>query len=108
MGFLKNFISVFGSVGKGTNFWFYVKCDTCKEVLKGRLDMVNDLSLVYSEDNKESTYYCRKVLVGSHRCYRPIEVEFRFDSNRKLIDRNVQGGEFVSEEVYLRSQDTPT
>lgn len=68
--------------------------------------MQNDLSLVYSSDKKETSYYCRKVLVGSNRCFRPIEAEFFFDSNRKLLDRKILGGQFVNEEEYLKYRDT--
>lgn len=104
MALLKKIRSFFGSFETARNYWFYVKCDVCKEVLQGRVDLQNDLSLVYGEDNQPS-YYCRKVLIGSSRCYRPIEVELNFDTNRKLIDRNISGGEFVSEDIYRNYND---
>ena len=79
-----------------------IKCDFCKEVLKGRVDIHNDLSLVDAEEDQGQAYYCRKVMVGSNRCYRPIEVKFTFDTNRKLKHRQIVGGEFVGEEDYLK------
>ena len=68
--------------------------------------MQNDLSLIYGPEKNESSYYCRKVLVGSNRCFRPIEAEFFFDSNRELVDRKVKGGQFVSEEEYRQSENS--
>jgi len=41
------------------------------------------------------------VFVGSNRCYRPIEVELTFDKNRRLINEEIKGGEFVSEEDFF-------
>lgn len=107
MGILRRISSLFGSSDSGRNYWFYVKCDNCGEVLKGRVDMQNDLSLIYGSEKEAPGYYCRKVIVGSKRCFRPIEVEFFFDSNRKKLDRKIQGGEFVIEEEYLQNYESP-
>jgi hypothetical protein len=95
MSFLKKIGSLFSSLEDKRNFWFYVQCDFCKEVIKGRIDMQNDLSLKFSEAKDEPVFYCRKVMVGNKRCFRPIEVEFYFDSRRKLVDRQIHGGKFV-------------
>ena len=43
-------------------------------------------------------------MIGSTRCYLPIEVEFWFDGNRKFVDSQIKGGEFVSESDYLGNQ----
>jgi len=65
--------------------------------------MKNDLSTVYNEGEKDPTYFCKKMMVGGNRCYRPIKVKITFDSYRNLIDRKIEGGEFVSEEVYQKT-----
>lgn len=88
---------------KARNHWFFVRCDVCKEVLKGRIDLYNNLSVQFEEGSGKSAYYCRKVMVGGKGCYRPIEVEFTFDVNRKVIDQRITGGQFVTEQEY---QDT--
>ncbi|MEA3349374.1 MAG: hypothetical protein U9Q82_01990 [Chloroflexota bacterium] len=82
-------------------YWFYVHCDHCGEVLKARVDMSNDLSVRYGERKTDDTYFCRRVIIGSNRCYQPIEVELTFGSKRELLDRQISGGEFVDEEAYL-------
>ena len=91
MSLLKKIGSFFQSPGSDRNYWFYVECDHCHEVLKGRLDLFNHLSLQYGEEKKNNTYFSRKVLIGSNRCFKPIEVEFTFDTSRKLIDRQIKG-----------------
>jgi hypothetical protein len=78
-----------------------VKCEKCGEILKGRVDLHNDLSVQYGGSGGDTSYFCRKVFIGSKRCYRPIEVELTFDKNRQLINEEIQGGEIVTEEDYL-------
>ena len=102
MSFLKKLSSLLSPPsGDKRSLWLYVKCEKCGEVLKGRVDLYNDLSIQYKESGGGTIYYCRKVFVGSNRCYRPIEVELTFDKNRRLVDKEIIGGEFVTEEDYL-------
>jgi hypothetical protein len=42
-----------------------------------------------------SGYICRKVIVGSQRCYQPIDVSLTFDSRRRLVDKQITGGQFI-------------
>jgi hypothetical protein len=105
MGLLKKFLSIFQSPKSGRNYWFYVQCKYCKEIIKGRIDLLNHLSVQYGEGKNSTSYYCRKVMIGSGRCYRPIEVEFWFDSNRKISEQSIEGGSFVTEEDFLRRQE---
>jgi hypothetical protein len=104
MGFLKKLRSLLSSSGNDRNYWFYVKCDHCQEVLKGRIDMVSQLSVKYSDQSKKNSFYCRKVIIGSSRCYKPIEVEFTFDASKKIVEKQITGGEFVTEDDYLAVQ----
>jgi len=102
MSFLKKLGSLFSSPSSNKRILsLYVKCDKCGEILKGRVDLYNDLSIDYGENGGEITYFCRKVFVGSNRCYRPIEVEITFDKNRHLVNEEIAGGTLVSEEDYL-------
>ncbi len=102
MSFLKKLGSLFSSPsGDGRSLWLYIKCEKCGELLKGRVDLHNDLSIQYEPSGRGSSYFCRKVFVGSNRCYRPIEVELSFDKNRRLMNEEIKGGKIVSEEEYL-------
>ncbi len=102
MSFLKKFFSVFKSPETQRNYWIFVQCQHCKEILRGRVDLFNHLSIQYGEGKDDQSYYCRKVMIGGKGCYRPIEVEFWFDADRKLIDQTIKGGIFVTEQEYQK------
>ena len=87
-------------------YWIHARCNRCKEVVQGRVDLYNDLSIDY--DAPQMAYYCRKVLMGTSRCFQQIEVSLKFDQNRKLTDSQVSGGQLISQEEYEQSApDTP-
>jgi hypothetical protein len=102
-------MSIFKKIGKFLSaspdkspvYWLYVQCNHCGEKIKTRLNLYNDLSVHYGEKNDKDTYFCRKVIIGTQRCYRQIEVELTFDRNRKLLDRQITGGTFISEDEYV-------
>ena len=98
MGILKGLSSLFSSPGKADSdaLWVAVKCKRCGEVTRARVDLRNDLSIEYDEAGGMPTYFCRKVLMseGGH-CFQRMEVALTFDANRKLVNREVSGGEFV-------------
>jgi DNA-directed RNA polymerase subunit N (RpoN/RPB10) len=86
-------------------YWVYVRCNRCGEIIRSRIDLYNDLSIDYGDKGLGMTkYFCRKTLIGSHRCFQPIEVELTFNSQRELIQREIRGGVYVSESEYLASQ----
>ena len=94
MKFLKK---IFSSGGKQDRYFIYrVKCKRCGEVIEGRVDTTNDLSVEY--EDKREVYHVRKVLIGAGRCYQQIEVEMTFNGNRDLLEKTVQNGEFVEEQ----------
>ena len=97
MGFFKK---IFGGSkarsGRKKYYVFNVKCLRCGDVLEGRVDVDNDLSVEYESGG--DTFYCRKVLMGDGKnlCYQQIEVWLKFDSKRKLVERRAEtGGDFV-------------
>lgn len=102
MSFFKKIQSLFSSPSgrDKRSLWIYVRCGKCGELIKGRVDLYNDLSIQYDEAG-DTTYFCRKVFIGSKRCYSPIEVELSFNKNRVLQNQEIKGGEFISEEVYI-------
>ena len=81
-------------------YCLYVKCDHCGERLRTRVNLDKDLSIHYSETDGSNTYFCRKVIIGSERCFFPIEVELTFDHQRSLVDKQIQGGQFISEAEF--------
>lgn len=103
MGFLKRITSFFQTRTPQREFYFYVRCDRCGEILRGRADLLNDLSVEYDDKGAPASYFTRKVLVGAKGCYRPVEVELTFDRNRQLVGQEAKGGQFIEEKDYLAS-----
>ena len=90
MGFLKKLFGG-GETSQGSDFYtFSVSCDRCGEIIEGKVNMNNDLSL-----DDEGGYYVRKVLMGSKRCFQQVEVILKFDASRRLIQKQAGGGKFV-------------
>ena len=93
MGFLKKIFSGTPAKTEKRYHVFQVKCKRCGEIITGRVDLDNDLSIEF-EDNR-NVYFGRKVLMGSGHCFQQIEVEMKFTSSRELIEQQAQGGTFV-------------
>ena len=74
-------------------YTFSVKCKRCGEIIEGRVDLDNDLSVEYEEGG--DIYHARKLLMGENRCFQRIEVELKFTANRELIEKQITGGEFT-------------
>jgi len=90
MSFLKNLFSSTPAKPPKNYFTFNVKCKRCGEIIEGRIDLDNDLSL----NDEGNGYIVRKGLIGGNRCFQQIEVELTFDSSRQLIDKSITGGMF--------------
>lgn len=93
MSFLQKFFGGFSAKPEKRYYAFSVKCRRCGEVIEGRVDLNNDLSVEYDDDG--DVYYARKVLMGNSLCFQRVEVELKFKSTRELIERNAGGGDFV-------------
>ena len=85
-------------------YWIYVKCNRCGEKTRARVNLSNDLSIEYGASDADTTYFCRKTLIGEKSCYQPIEVELTFDSRHKVVDRKIVGGQFIEEEEYFKRE----
>ncbi len=75
---------------------FAAKCSRCGEIIHGQVNVNNDPSQEYDENGKPY-FVCRKVLVGNQLCFQRIEVLFKFNEARGLLDRQITGGEFVED-----------
>jgi hypothetical protein len=101
MGFFKKVASFLSASPRDMEtLGLYVRCDKCGEAIKTRIHLRHDLSPVYGEGEQGEVYFVRKTLVGSERCFQPIEVELTFDANRKVVAREITGGQFITEEEY--------
>jgi hypothetical protein len=93
MSFLKNLFSGTPAKPEKHYYTFNVKCNRCGEIIEGRVDLDNDLSLNDAGDG----YLVRKGLIGSGDtlCFQQIEVKIQFSSTREMTDQQIHGGEFV-------------
>jgi uncharacterized C2H2 Zn-finger protein len=112
MGFLQKLASLFSSPQaqrEGDVFWLYVRCDRCGEVIRNRIDLANESSATgYDDRGRPTGYRLRKTLIGSRRCYQPVKVAFTLDADRRVVEREIQGGQFATAEEYEAQMETPT
>jgi hypothetical protein len=104
--FGKLFGALFGAsrsstVGGDRNaIWTYVRCNACGEAIRVRISREHDLSAEFDEGIDAPTgYRVHKDVVGQ-QCFRRIEVDMTFDSQRKVTDQQIKGGRFVTREEY--------
>ncbi len=98
MNIFRKFASLFAgglSAPQDVGLYYYVKCDRCGEVIRVRINPMNDLS----QTDEGQGYFVRKVIVGT-RCYNRIEAEFSYGLNRKLANTTISGGKLVDTEAY--------
>jgi hypothetical protein len=89
-------------------YWVYARCEKCGEPLRARVDLRNDLSAQFGERREETIYFCRKVIVGSGKCYNQVEVRLTFDARRNPVKREIEGGAFITEEEHANQTSSPT
>lgn len=85
-------------------YWVYAICSKCGEKLRTRINLNNDLSIEYDESGNADTYICHKIIVGSRGCFQRLELSLKFDSRRKLMERDIAGGYFIEENEYLQEE----
>ena len=59
----------------------------------------------YDDRGQPTGYRLRKTLIGSRHCYQPIEVTLTLDAGRRIVEREIQGGQFATAEDYEAQKD---
>lgn len=90
MGLWETLKSLFLGDNREQIYWLQVRCRKCGELITSRLNLTSDLSV-----RDEGGYIVRKTLMGELLCFERIEVTLIFDRNWELVERSIQGGEFV-------------
>jgi len=105
MGFIKK---LFGAQGKKPSeyidtrgVYFYVRCDHCGTIVKLRADKEYDL------ERMANGYEWHKTVVDS-RCFRRMPTVVMLDADFQVVDAEINGGKYVTEEEYLRSLQPPS
>jgi hypothetical protein len=75
--------------------YFYVKCGKCGAPVRIRADKRHDLS----RDMDGGGYILRKEIMDD-KCFRLMYATLRFDAGYHIVDRTIEGGEFISPETY--------
>jgi len=105
MNFFKRRTPKFGTPGSSPEmgdknaYFVYVRPKRCQEVVRVRINLMNDLSLT----DDESGYFVRK-LASAQRCPFQAEISLLFDRNRRLVDTQVENGEMVTQADYVAWQ----
>lgn len=93
MNFIQKLFSSSSTKPEKAYYIFSVKCLRCGEIIEGRVNLDNDLSVEYESDR--DVYFARKVLMGNNKCFQRMEVELKFSSTRELLEQHVTGGGFI-------------
>ncbi len=95
MEFFKKLFSGGGPKQRGQ--YYYVKPTGCTEVVRIRVDTMNELS--QNDDN--NGYFVRKSARGtSYKCTKTAELMLEFDSQKRLKNTEILGGTIVTEADY--------
>jgi len=93
--------AVFSSGGREIRdpdgIYLYIKCDRCGAPVRVRADKRHDLQRDY--DSGELILR-KEVMDGT--CFKMIQTTTRFDAGYKIIDQQIEGGEFISWEEYKK------
>ena len=103
MNFLRQLANLFSGGGRrsGNNRYLtiYVLSRRCNEPVMGQVDLLNELS---QPDEGDYAFHTRKGLhtSGERRCFAQVEVSLYFDSNKKVVHHEVQGGTWLTADEY--------
>ena len=105
MGLLDGLRSMFsagsgGPAGDANAYWVFVQCAKCGEALKVRVDRRYDLMQEFEEQDRVSGYSLHKAIIGSNRCFVPIQVTQRLDTSHKVKSQEITNGRFLTKEEY--------
>lgn len=79
-----------GPAADRSGLYLYVRPSGCDEVVRVRINLLNDLS----ESDEGGSYFVRKLARGV-RCRQNIEIDLTFDGQRRISEQRISGGEFV-------------
>ena len=105
MGFLKNLFGGGKSAARDEHaMFYYVQCKKCGEKVRVRVDARWDLDQEYEgQGDLVSGYVARKEVMGN-KCFRMIKMTIHYNSSRIEVEREVEGGEFITQHDFEQSQ----
>ena len=107
MRWLKRFFAPRRRPEPDTALWIYVRCQRCGEAIRIRADRRYDLvSEMRDPGEAGPAYTVHKDIVGA-RCFQRIAVRLAFDPRLQLVEREIQGGQFLTEQEYQAATAAP-
>jgi hypothetical protein len=86
--------------GDPDGLYLYFRCKRCGEVVRVRANRRNDVN---REDEGPGAMVLRKEVMGN-KCYQLMSAEVWLDSEYRIVDAEVSGGELVNESDYEAQQ----
>ena len=86
-----------GQQSRDNGMYYYLRGKRSGEIVQVRLDP-NQLSPDYDGD-RVGGYFTAKTVIGP-RHFERMEAEFHFDGRKRLVDKSVSGGEFVTHDEW--------
>lgn len=100
MDFLRRLFGGGAERGGDNALMLYVRCSRCGAPLRVRVDLRNELYPEYG-DMETSGFVLRKEMMDS-KCFRLMYATVRFDARRREVEREIEGGTFITREEYER------
>jgi hypothetical protein len=71
-----------------------VRCNKCGAKVRVRISLANDLSM-----DDHGSYVLRKEIMDN-QCLQLMRAELHFDERRRVLSRELSGGEFITEKEW--------
>lgn len=90
-----------------TALWVYVRCRRCGEAIQIRVDRRYDLASEWRSPGESGpAYTMHKDIVGD-RCFQRISIDIGFDARFRIVEPQIEGGDFLTAESYAAAVAAP-
>ncbi len=84
--------------------WLYIRCAKCGTIFRVGVNMRTDVMNNYADPGSDMPAYSLKKDAMDSRCFNPIRIAVHYDHQMRELNREIQGGEFVTLEQYEAAQ----
>ena len=87
--------------------WLYIRCAKCGTIFRVGVNMRTDVMNNYADPGSNIPAYSLMKDAMDSRCFNPIRIAVHYDHQMREINREIQGGEFVTQEQYEEAEADP-